>query len=439
MFKKALISLEEKPVSIGWVILGSLFAFYPLLRYWDDMALFFYQGDEWTQLHEMDLHGYWTWVFMFFGENFMPVFKLVWSGLLFAGHGNYQVFLVFSFLLHSLVVFLFGFLLRQWGFGWITIVFSQLVLALNHVHIEILSQSIQFSNLLAYAFLLLLVMAVSSLYLDAKKLSPSRSMVICLLSLLGALSFSRGLLNGVVVSAGLLIGWLYNGRQNKQLLSAAILVLAPSLLAGVITAYVTARNGSGIDSFTRLDTVAAHFYDQLSINPWLQQFRDYPFDTGLAARFLLLNLFSIGFGIICARRMQRPLLLVLVLLFLGNAILLAWGRSHQPLATVASWRYQYGVLIVFAPLVGIFLERMIRMVPVVYIRVAIGVFMLIWVSMRVSNHWQYHAPSWSKSRGSDIRENVTNASMDPGAFTVSQFEGIDNSRAMELVKKYNLH
>jgi len=422
-----------------WIVVGSLPAFLPLVQYWGDWSKYFYMGDEWAQFHQMDESGYWPWVFRFFGENFMPVFKLVWSAILFLGNGSYFLFVIIQFLLHAVVVFLLGYLLRLWGFSWFVVLFSQLVLALSHTHIEIMMQSIQMSNLLSYSFLLLLAIYASERALQDKGFSTRSCLIIGSLSLLGALSFSRGLLNGSSVAATFVLVGLFRKQPARLWLAPALPAFLPCLAIGLMTALaVFGKTGSSADGIP-LTEVGRHYFYHLSLNPLYQQLRGVQLSPGLGLRLLVANMVLLALGLLCARERQRTLIIFFVFFFLGNGLLLSLGRSHMPIDTVASWRYQYGVLLCFAPIVAAIFDRLITFIPQPMIRLIPQLILIWWVSGRVYDHWKYHSPVWSDSRGTQIRAAADAKDIDPKAHAISGFSGVSDGRALELIEKYNLH
>ncbi|MDG2166556.1 MAG: hypothetical protein P8L44_01350 [Opitutales bacterium] len=422
-----------------WILMGALPAFLPLLHYWGDFSKYFYMGDEWAQLHQIDAWGYWTWVFSFFGENFMPVFKLVWSAILFLGDGSYFLFILVQFQMHSLVVFLLGYLLRQWGLSWFVVLFSQWVMALSHTHIEILMQSIQMSNLLSYSFLLLLSIYVSDRVLNKKGFSNSSCLMIAMLSLLGALSFSRGLLNGSAVFATFALFGLMKKPITERWLAPALSALVPCVAVALLTAYaVFGATSSSSDGLQVVET-GKHFYYHLSLNPFFQQLRGLEISFGLTVKLLIANAMVLVMGLLYARSRLKALVVFFVFFFLGNGLLLSLGRSHTSLDTVASWRYQYGVLLCFAPVVAILVDRLLGLIRVSTIRLVLQIVIICWISGRVYDHWELHSPVWSESRGTEIREAASAENIDPEAISISRFLGVTDERAIELIKKYHLH
>jgi len=431
---------NRKRIALGWLFASPVLGFLPLCYYWDDMAKFYFQGDEWEQLSLIESKGYWNWVFSFFGENFVPVFKLFWSSLLFLGNGNYHLFLFVSFAVHAVIVFLLGYLLRLWGFGLFSILFSQLVLALNYTHIEILTQSIQVSNLLCYGLLLIALIVFSRPLLEGSVYSTRVCVSLSVLSALGALSFARGVLNGAIIFLIALLLWLFRDAKNKRLLRPALYAFIPSLLVGIFVGIGTFNFSTNFaDSGNRLGLIGTHFLYQISLNPFYQQIHNLHIKPSQALLLFELNVIVVYFSFRWAKDFQRPLIVQLLLFFIGNAFLLALGRNHLPIDHVAGWRYQYGVLIVFAPMVGFFFETILSYPPMKFLRVTFGFLVLWWASSWGFDHWKYHVPSWSLERGSKIRDFAASKDLDPAGHDISQYSGVSNQSALELTEKYNLH
>ena len=427
------------PFQSWWIFLGALPAFLPLVQYREDFAKYFFMGDEWAQLQQIDDWGYWTWVFAFFGENFMPVFKLVWSAILFLGDGSYFFFVLIQFLLHASVVFLLGYLLRQWKMSWFVVFFSQCTLALNYTHIEILMQSIQMSNLLSYSCLLLLAIFVSNRVISQKGFSAVSCVLIAFLSLMGALTFSRGLLIGTALFATFFLIAVLKKQKAGEWLAPALSALIPCLGVGIITAVaIFGKTGSSSEGIQWVE-VGRHFFYQVSLNPLYQQLHDGQIGPAFAWQLLIVNFTMLAAGIFCAKKEQRPLLIFFIFFFIGNGLLLALGRSHMSIDTTASWRYQYGVLLCFVPTAGLILNRVINFIPQKQLRLIPQILSVLWVSVYVYDHWEHHSPSWSDSRGSQIRAAASAENIDSEAHTISRFSGVKDGRALELIEKYNLH
>jgi len=415
-------------------------SFFPLYKYWNCFSKFFYQGDEWDQLNQIDSHGYVVWVFSFFGENFVPVFKLIWSSILILSGGDYHMFIFVLFGAHAFVVFLLGYLLRIWGFGVFTIVFSQLVLALNYTNIEILCQSIQLSNLLSYGFLLLLLIFFFKPWLEDRDYDGRLCLMLGLLSALGALTFARGVLNGVVIAA--LAGLLYfvGDPTNSRLLRPAKYVLIPSVIVGLILIVGSLNHGSAFANLgTGLGATKEHFFYHISLTPWYQQIRNLSIRPSQAILLFELNAIVVVLAFKWAKGFQRILILQLLIFFFGNALILALGRNHLPINSVSGWRYQYGVLLVFTPMVGLVLEKLLSLRPFRLLPLICSVFVLYFCGTWVFDDWKYHAPVWSEERGAVIRASLENEDLENDSFDISRFDGVTNQRARELEKRFNLH
>lgn len=428
-----------KRVPLAWIIPAPLAGFIPLWLYWGDISKFFYQDDEWGQLSQLEADGLFIWLFSFFGESFVPVFKLFWAGLLFAGNGNYHVFVLVSFTLHAVVVFLFGYVLRQWEFDGFVIVFSQMVLAVNYTHIEILTQSIRVSNLLSYGFLLGLVIFFFKPWLEGGSYSTKLCICLCVLSSLGALSFVRGVLNGIIVGVVALALYIWGDPANKKLLRPAKYAMIPSMAVGLIVALGTLFNQSALTSDGAGGSqFLDHFFFQITLNPWYQQLRNLSLTDGQSLLLLEFSVVIICFAFYFAKDFQKSLLILLLVFFLGNGFLLALGRSHLSLDHAVAWRYQYGCLIAFAPLVAIVIERILRGVPFRFMPVTVGVLVIWWTSSWVFDHWKYHIPAWAEERGTKIRSNAAASKTDLDAHTISTVENVSDERALELIEGFNL-
>jgi len=425
---------------VVWIFPAGLAGMLPLFFHWELFTRFFYRGDEWDQLHRMDSQGYLSWLFGFFGENFVPVFKLVWSGLLIMGGGSHFVFVVFSFLLHFCVVILFGYLLRLWGFGLISVVFSQSILALNYTSIEIHSQSIQFSNLLSYLFSLLALLWCSKGYLENRPLDTKEQILILIYTTLGVLCFVRGVVIGpAILLTVLLMGTIPNFRI-KNFRMGAVCCLVPCVLSGIFVGLNNLSQSVG-DKLLNFDSVGfgTHLFYQLALNPLYQQIRGLEISNSTASVLLLLNIILVGVGFYFAHHRQQLILGVLFLFFVGNCILLAYGRKHTPIDHVATWRYQYVALLALLPLFSILLERILCLVRLHNLRIAATALLLIWTGWYVYKPWSVHLHDWTNDYGLRTRDLLEQSNLSVSEHDISQFQFIANARARELAEKYNLH
>ena len=428
-----------KTFSIYWILAGSLVGWLPLIVHADYFLEFVYFTNEWDMIHEMDSQGYWKWIFAFRAELFIPFFKLLWSAVMFAGNGNYHALLVTVFANHMLILFLLGYLMRLWGFSLVATLFVQCVLGANYTHIEIFSWTSQWIGLLALTSFLIIIIPFSNAYLNDAKVSRRVCILVLIVSALGALSFGRGVLNGFALLGTCALLFAFRDSRHKHTWTPAIYALIPcAVVAFVIAEWSFSRSANLADSCSQLDAILSWFAYCVSLNPWYQQIRGLHVSVGLAVLLFALNLIVIALGLFLAKQRQRPFLYILILFFLGDAALLALGRNHMPIDTVASWRYQYFSLLVFAPFVGVILQRLIQLVPIRAVQIAVTVVVLFLVTKWVFQPWGRFLPGWSNGRGTQIRMLIDSGDANPSEHTISGFEKVKNDRAMELCEKYNL-
>lgn len=427
-------------VSMAFVLAGALCGWFPLIWHFEYFWQFFYFMDEWDLINKMDLLGYQNWVFGFFAENFVPVFKLIWSGLIVSGNGNYHFIMVFGFLLHSLILLLIGYLLRMWGFGVFTILFSQLVVGVNYTHIEVLTWTSQYSSLLAFLSFLLVLIPFSRAYVGQIVTPWSVCALIFVVSALGALSFSRGVLNGVSIFGCCVVLWILRDPKVKSVWRAGISAMIPCVGIAVYIAIWSFSNSSNFsNSGSRLEAIFTHFFFRISLNPWYQQIRELQISWSQALILFQLNVMCLVFGIRWARKANRPLLYLLVLFFLGDAFLLALGRNHLHISSVAGWRYQYLILVLFTPFVGVIFEKFLGFERRDLIRRVTSVILMVVIARWVFIPWAWHLPTWSQERGTYAREKIVDDGLVAEDYDISKFDEVTNERALELKEKYNLH
>ncbi len=428
------------PFPAYWIHAGSLLAWMPLIVHREKFLQFFFFMDEWDLINKLYEMGYKDWVFGFFAENFVPFFKLIWSSLLFVGNGNYHVLLLAGFVVHWSVVWLFGYVLRSAGFSLFSTLFCQSVLALNYTHIEVLSWSSQFCTLMALVALLVVMVPIIRNYRSSRRTSWVGGAMIFFVSALGALSFARGVLTGAAVLGGCIILFLLRDRNVGHLWKPALFAFVPCFLVlSFVAVWSYAHSANFADSGSRIEFIASHFYFNLALNPWFQQIRGLQISTSLAAVLIQLNVLVVFFGVRWATPHQRLLLYVLGLFFLGNSVLLALGRNHLHIAHVAGWRYQYWVILCFAPFVALILDRMIRVIKIRTVRVVCFSLVLVLSAHWVFKPWGTFLPTWAESRGSETRALLDGGDVDPAAHTISRFDQVINERALELRDTYNLH
>ena len=439
------MSAESTPQSgdlypLRWVFYGSLIAWLPLVFYSEHFLKFFYFTNEWDMLHDMDVVGYWKWVFQFRAELFIPVFKFLWTAVVLAGDGNYHHLIYAVFINHMIILILLGYLLRQWGFGPFPVLFVQCVLGANYTHIEVFTWTSQWIGLIALTSFLIILIIFSKGYIRGENLNISNLLWVFVFSLLGALSFGRGVVNGAALLGVCLLLFLLRDSRARFLWAPGIAAFVPCLAVSlIIVGWSFMHSANLADSGGQIGDILSFFGYGISLNPWYQQIRGLEIDVLHASGLFILNFSIFAMGAYWAKPSQRPVLYVLILFFLGDAALIALGRNHLPVETIPSWRYQYFSIFVMAPFIGIILSRLIRIIPTVPLRSGVAICVLWFSTEWVFNPWSIYLPSWAESRGVQTRELVLAEDIDPEASTISGYYKITNERAVELAEKYNLH
>ena len=90
-------------------------------------------------------------------------------------------------------------------------------------------------------------------------------------------------------------------------------------------------------------------------------------------------------------------------------------------------------------MLAIALDRLVGLIPFKCLVVILQLYLLWWVSTWVYDRWKFYIPTWSDTRGTQIREAATSEEINPTAFTISQFSGVRDGRALELTEQYHLH
>jgi hypothetical protein len=168
--------------------------------------------------------GFGRWTGAMFAENFVPLFKLLWGGALLGLGGSYAAMLWLLWLTHALNTALLGRLLFRAGLTWPGVALALVCFALPVANLETLGWSVQWSAILALAFLL----AWSAVARDPRltprwlELAGARALVLCAAA--SALCFSRGVLTGGVLAAALLLPLLSRRAEAGWRTRAACLV-----------------------------------------------------------------------------------------------------------------------------------------------------------------------------------------------------------------------
>lgn len=386
-------------------------------------------GDEIDQIDLIDRLGFWRWTGLFYGENFAPVFKLLWGGAVFAFGGAYAPIVALLWLTHALNVVLLGRLMRTCSLPWSAVLPAQTVLALTSATIETLAWSVQWSSVLSVTFALLA--------LDVFLRQPSRFLPAAW-STASALSFSRGVLTGPVIAAGALlpVDGMPQAPFRRRLLCALLLV-APSI--GVVAVMVLLGEGNHKHMAGHWAQAAQFALWYYCLNPAYHVLfvESWGWRTLAILGFAKLSL--VAWALLRSRGRLRLLILLLVGYDLGYAVLLGIGRYHTGLLAAVSSRYQYMSLVGILPAAGFWLSRQWERIPapVWARRLALGALLAV-AAVSMCRQWRGDLEPFTTYRGSDSRR-IFFADPNPLQGSVPGYAAFPIDRAKALVAKYHLH
>ncbi|MGA2692085.1 MAG: hypothetical protein ABSF76_06935 [Opitutaceae bacterium] len=404
-------------------------ALLPYLVYHDFFARLFWFGDEFDLIDQIDHLGLWKWMWLMFAENFVPLFKGLWGGEVLLFGGSYAAMIATLWITHAVNVALLGKVMRTCGLSWTAVFLAQVAFGLTPGNIETLAWSVQWSAVLAMTFMLLA--------LDVFFTSQAKGASLAWITA-SALSFSRGVLTGLLVAAGALFP--REGESASRFprrVFAAGVFLAPSVIVAILIATIASGNHQHM---------AGHAGDAAAFGTWY---------WGLNPLHFLLSVESVGWRTVTAlgalklalivwaiarsRGRIRLLFLLLVAFDLGNAVLLGIGRFNTGFPATMSSRYQYASLVGIVPLAGYLLSRVVERLP--FSRIASGVLvagLLGALGLSMIRGWSADADSFTRWRGTDSRRVILqDLSTDTQA--VPGIPGMTMDRARELVAKYRLH
>jgi hypothetical protein len=404
-----------------------------LVPYVSCHALFghlFWFGDEFDQIDQMDRLGFWRWTFTAYGENFVPLFKVAWGGLVFACGGAYSTMMAAVWLTHALNIVLFGRLMRACALPWAAVLLAQIVLGLSPTTIEIMAWSVQLASLLSVTFLLL---ALDCAFRRPFLYEPMGW------AAASALSFARGILTGFIAS--IVCVWPEKREVPVPLsrrLRFAALYAVPAVVVAMIIPFVAPSGNQGhmAGHWGEAAAFAAWFY---LLNP---AYRLLAFESWGPHTVVLLGLLKIALVVWSLARSSgrtRALLAVLLAFDLGNAVLLGVGRYHTGLLAAVSSRYQYAPLVAVLPAAGFLLSRLWARIPLPRTIREIGLAVLFTALVVVfCRQWAQDLRGFAEWRGTEPRR-ILLVDPSPDPFAVPGYPGFPTQRAKDLVAKYNLH
>jgi len=430
---------------LGVWVLAALALLQPIIYHVQFSGLFWF-GDEFGLIDEFDRVGFARWVWLTFGENFFPLFKILWGGMLFAGAGNYALVLAAIWATHALNVGLFATLLSRSGFSSVATAFAAVIFGLSASQIETLTWAVLWSSELATTFLLVGMLDCLPL---AESCEPCRwrSARLVLWSTASAWSFARGLLSGPAIASFVLVRQISNSESGRSRWMTAALCLLPSIVTGIIILRLSPEDhhlaASGIARWEKVLGFGALYW---ALNPFLTMWL-IPKGIwwagsiyGLAGVACIPKLLLVGLGLNFARHEQRRLLIAMLLLDLGYAALLGLGRSEGDLHNTMSSRYQYNSLLCALPFLAVCFESLLQRGIVRHsIKLGVGVGIIVVVASVACLQWKPMLPSWVEWRGLGSRRLLFETNPIPAGNDLVGEPYVKNLRAKELADKYHLH
>jgi hypothetical protein len=173
-------------------------------------------------------------MWLFYGKNLVPLFKLLWGGCVLLFGGSYDKIIAMVWLNHALKVMLLGQLMRTCGLSWTAVLFAQVVFGLTPATIETLAFSVEWSVVLSTTFMLLA--------LDGVFRPPFRWTSVAWAAA-SALSFVKSVLTGPLLALASL--WAEGDGPRERLprrFSHSAMYVLPSAIVGLLVAELAQGN-----------------------------------------------------------------------------------------------------------------------------------------------------------------------------------------------------
>ena len=401
------------------------------------LAELWWFGDDWDLLDQIQRVGFWHWTLLPFAENFVPLFKVLWGGLVFAGGGAYAPMIAALWLTHALNTALFARLLRTAGFGFTATAFAAALFALAAANIETLAWSVQWSALLAITFFLLAALILVPRINAGIALRWPALAGLALLSAASALAFARGVLTGGALAAIVLLPLGAAPRAWPARLRVAAACLLPAAAVALTIFLVSPGNHRSLGEHWREMAqfgvcywAATPLHRLLASVTW-----HWPIVLALGALKLALVISVFRH----ATRSQRVLLVLLLVLDLGNACLLGIGRHHTGLPAANSERYYYMALLCTLPFLALAFDAWLRALPTPRLRTAFAAGLGLALAWQVARDWPQAAENFAAGRGRNTRELLLRQPNPPAENAVPGIPFLPTKRARELIELYRLH
>lgn len=430
-------TIDRPHLERAWPAVAAVVALLPFLWCVRTFADLWWFGDDWDLMERINTIGFWRWTLEPFAENFVPLFKLLWGGLVFASAGSYLPMIGTLWVTHAVNTTLFARLLRRANFSWTAAVPVVGVFALSAANIETLAWSVQWSALLAITFFLL---AAEHLLRHTAPGTASRGpklALLFLLSLASALAFARGVLTGSALAALCLLPFATQIPTGGARGKIAAACFAPALAVAATIYFFSPGNHHALGGHAREIVAFGLSYWAATPLQWLFQANGWDPNTVILLGGIKVAL--LAWVLRGATPGQRSLLVLLLLLDLGNAVLLGVGRYQTGLPASNSSRYQYNALLCTLPFLGLAGERWLAAWPAPRLRRAIAVAVLLFALFRVASGWPAAVEAFAQTRGRNTRDLLLREQVLPPVGAVPGIPFLATKRAHELIEVYHLH
>ena len=423
---------------LPWFV--GLVALAPFLIWRERFAELFWFADDLFLTDQIAQMGFLKWTGQFFGENFAPLFKLLWGGALLAFDGSYAAMLWLLWLTHALNTALWGRLLWRVGFPRTAVILAQIVFALTPVNLETLGWSVQWSALLAVTFLLLGLLWHEKHAARVAAWNWRAHVPLVLFAAASACCCSRGVLTGGVLALAVLAP-LVPTRDRPSWhprLPAALLCLLPAVTVAAIIMLFAGGNQRHMSGHwgEALEFSLAY----LLLNPGHLLLGEPHLGSVFSLLLGALKLVVIILGLAGARGRVRALLVLLLVYDLGNAVLLGVGRYHTGLVEALSSRYYYSSLLAILPFAGLLLARVLeRCLPRERPRRLAASLLLASLAWLCLRGWPAYLTEFVALRGTEMRRTMQAPYTTAPDATVPALGFMHIERAKALQRAFNLH
>lgn len=430
---------ETRRVLWSWAAAATLAALLPFLIWQGSFAQLFWFGDGFLLLDQLAQMDFGAWTTRVFAENFVPLFKLLWGGAALGFGGSYLAMLWLLWLTHAFNAVLFARWLRAAGFPSYAAELAVGVFALTPANLETLGWSVQWSAVLATLFLLLALWWLESNRTLAVRWSWRLVVPLFLFAAASASSFSRGVLTGGIVAAGILLPALVarSWPSLQARWTAALACLIPGVAVALVIMSASTGNHQHIEGhgLAMAQFAAAYFL----LNPLYSWVAEGPIAAGWLPVFAVIKLAVIIGGLWISRGRIRHALWLLLIYDLGNAALIGVGRYHTGFLAALSPRYQYSSLLAFLPFGALLVqqgwERVRSPVHRIWAMRATAGLLASWCLLG----WPAELRTFTARRGHELRALMAAPATNDPSVRVPALEYMHIERAKALQRAFNLH